>query len=586
MTFRNGRFDPEQKEEILNQLINGAEQAFGQELDTNSASVIRAFYDPVAEYLASQQTDIRDVVDAAQIDHATGSQLDLLAALIGVVRREAVPAKTRLQFQSDTPVAGSYTVPEGEVAQTDAVDAIRFETDYVTSIRQLDGFEDNDLSNYGGDSASFSIQTGTVFDGTYALEGSASSSGTIVDAGNEVEEGSVVHWQQRLAAGSVAGTVFAAENTDNHYRFVLDEPAGEARMEVLESGTVSQIDTAVSLTVPTGEWLDVKFDWENGGDFVLYIEDSSGNEVLSNTFEETTQTYTNGGIGFYTGDTVANEYWDVVQMSATSVDATAVEPGTDGNVGAETLVVMPSPPNGIDAVTNPRAASGGLDREQDDDFRTRAKTELSQGMRATLPAIINGVDKLTGTRSVTVITNDQPDADAEGRPPHSFEVVVDADSEYYEDIAERILDRKAAGDISVGGYAGSSVTREVELVNGQLKDITFSIPTQQQIYVDCDITKTDTYAGDEQVRDNIVQYTGGTLTSQDDIDGEIGVGDDVVYFQVVEAVMDVEGVHNITNLEVGTTSSPTGTSDIAIGDNETAYANANDNSLDITSSDA
>jgi hypothetical protein len=272
-------------------------------------------------------------------------------------------------------------------------------------------------------------------------------------------------------------------------------------------------------------------------------------------------------------------------MSEASADGTAVEAGTDGNVGAGTLTSLRDPPNGVVAATNPFPASGGLDEEPDDDFRNRAKTELSEGIRATLPAIINGIDKLKGTRSVTVVTNDSPSTDAEGRPSHSFEAIVDAEQQYYDDIAERILDRKAAGDISVGGYVGQNVTRTVELVNGQQKDISFSIPTQVQIYVDCDLEKTDTYAGNAQVRDNIVRYTGGTLTSSDEIDGEIGVSDDVIYFQIVEAIMDVEGVHNITNLEVGTSASPTGTSDVTISVNETAYANATDTSLDITASD-
>ena len=586
MTIQNGRFDPEQKEQILNQLIAGAESAFGQEFDTDSASVIRAFYEPIAEYLASQQEDIRDTLDSAQIDHADGDALDLLAALIGVTRREATAASARLTFSAGGPVSRTYSVPEGTVAQTDSVDAIGFSTDYPTAVKYLEGFEDGTVSDYGNDTGAFSTVTSPVYDGSYALQSSSSSTGTIVDAGNEVEEGSISHWRQYLNTGSVAGTCFAVKDELNHYRLVLDEPSGEVRVESLDNGTASTVDTAASATLPTGEWLDVEFDWQNDEDFVVYIEDSAGNEVLSTTFTESDKTYTNGGIGFYTGDTASNAYWDHVRMSEVSVDATATEKGTIGNVGSDSIIIMPDPPTGIGSVINDRPATGGLDREKDDDFRERAKTELSDGMRATLPAIINGLDKLEGTRSVTVIVNDSSSTDGAGRPSHSFEAIVDAESQYYDDIAERILDRKAAGDNPVGGYVGTEVTRNVELVNGQEIEVAFSIPTQIQIYVDCDLEKTETYAGDDQVRDNIVKYVGGTLTSLEEIDGELEVSDDVIYYQIVEAVMDVEGVHNITNLEVGTSASPTGTSDVTINTNEAAYADATDSSLDITSSDA
>lgn len=585
MTIQNGRFDPEEKEEILNQLIAGAESAFGQELDADATSVIRAFYEPIAEYLASQQEDIRDTLDSAQIEHAEGQALDLLAALIGVTRREATPASVRLTFDGGAPVTRDYAIPEGTVAQTDAVDAVKFDTNYATTLKYLEGFEDGTVSDYGNDTGAFSAVTSPVYDGTYALQSSSSSTGTIVDAGNEVEEGSVNHWRQYVNTGSVAGTCFAVKDELNHYRVILDEPAGEVRVESVDTGTATTVGSA-SVTLPTGEWLDVEFDWRNDEDFVLYIEDSAGNQVLSDTFTESDKTYTNGGIGFYTGDTASNAYWDHLRMSKVSVDATCTEAGTVGNVGGNSLIVMPDAPTGITSVTNRRAADGGLDRELDDDFRERAKTELSDGMRATLPAIINGLDKLEGTRSVTVIPNDSSSTDGEGRPSHSFEAIVDANSEHYYDIAERILERKAAGDNPVGGYVGTKVTRNVELVNGQEIEVAFSTPTQVQIYVDCDLTKKDTYAGDEQVKDNIVKYVGGTLSSLEEIDGELEVSDNVIYYQVVEAVMDVEGVHNITNLEIGTSSSPTGTSDVSIGTNESGYADATDSSMDITSSDA
>jgi hypothetical protein len=44
----------------------------------------------------------------------------------------------------------------------------------------------------------------------------------------------------------------------------------------------------------------------------------------------------------------------------------------------------------------------------------------------------------------------------------------------------------------------------------------------------------------------------------------------------------VDGVHDITNLEVDTDSTPTATSNISITDSEVATADATDSSLDIS----
>jgi len=84
MTVIDGTFDPDNKEQILDALVAGAETAFEESLDPDEASVIRGFYEAIAEYLATQQEDIASVLAASQIDNAEGDALDLLASLIGV----------------------------------------------------------------------------------------------------------------------------------------------------------------------------------------------------------------------------------------------------------------------------------------------------------------------------------------------------------------------------------------------------------------------------------------------------------------------------------------------------------------------
>ncbi len=81
----------------------------------------------------------------------------------------------------------------------------------------------------------------------------------------------------------------------------------------------------------------------------------------------------------------------------------AVEAGPDGNVNAETLVVMPTPPAGIDRVTNPTPTTAGHDSEPDDQLRERAKHALERSGNATLNAIRFAVLGVEGVQGTTVL---------------------------------------------------------------------------------------------------------------------------------------------------------------------------------------
>jgi len=585
MTFvENGRPNPQSTEEILDEMMLNAEEAFGKEFSAEEALALRSFYRPAAEYFAGQQDDLAEVLDSAQIDYAEGQALDLLAQLIGVRRKEARGASTRLQFQHDTPVSRDYSIPQGTGAQTDSAATVVFETDSATSLELFDDFEDNSLSNYTGDTGIASVQSSTVYEGSYALELSAST-GTVIDTGPTAAYGSRLHCRVNLPAGTEAGFLFGASDTDNYYSAVLDEAGGNIRLDVREGGSTSTIGS-VSQGLPAGEFLHLRVDWKPDGEFTITVFDAAGSELASADFSETEPTFESGGFGFQSYDANASKYFDNATTSRVAVDATATTTGSETNVSTGYVDIMSSSVSGVDEVTNIIPGTGGRDREEDDDYRERAKSELAEGLRATLPALINRIWGLPGTRTVSVIDNDTNSTDGDGRPGHSFEVVVDADSDTYDEVAETIVDTKAVGDTSVGGYAGTAVTRTVELSNEQTKDITFSTATEVTIYVDVTLDKTAEYGGDDQVKDNIVQYVGGVLLSGDAVSGELGVGDDVIYNKILGAVMDVAGVYDVTTLEVGTSSDPTGTSSLSISNTEMASIGSPDTEIGVTSNDA
>jgi uncharacterized phage protein gp47/JayE len=80
------------------------------------------------------------------------------------------------------------------------------------------------------------------------------------------------------------------------------------------------------------------------------------------------------------------------------VPVMALEPGTQGNIEPRTIVVMPTPPRGVDGVVNESALSGGKDAESDPQLRERARFALERSGNATLNAIkyaVLDVDTIT-----------------------------------------------------------------------------------------------------------------------------------------------------------------------------------------------
>lgn len=92
-----------------------------------------------------------------------------------------------------------------------------------------------------------------------------------------------------------------------------------------------------------------------------------------------------------------------------TVAVEAQQPGPEGNVNAETLTIMPTPPAGIDGVTNEDPIEGGLSAESDDRLRDRAKHALERSGNATLNAIKFAVLDVDGVEGVEVVDHHSDD---------------------------------------------------------------------------------------------------------------------------------------------------------------------------------
>jgi uncharacterized phage protein gp47/JayE len=88
----------------------------------------------------------------------------------------------------------------------------------------------------------------------------------------------------------------------------------------------------------------------------------------------------------------------------------AQQAGPDGNVNAATITIMPTPPPGVDGVTNESATGNGQDAEADDPLRERAKHALERAGNATTNAIKFAVLEVKGVEGVEVIDHDVDDS--------------------------------------------------------------------------------------------------------------------------------------------------------------------------------
>lgn len=618
MPIVNGDYEKLSETEIRNALEIELRNEFGQDIDLTESSVFSTLVAVLATTLNSnQEQSLQEVYESAFLDTATGEDLEKVVAIIGLQRRSAVHATGVERFISDQPVVQDYTIQAGTVVQTDSDNPIEFETVDPVTLAYVTGFENQDFSELSGDTGTgtFSFNTLDPYRGAAALEANATSGDHVWQDTETIYEGTEYRLRIQTGAGGVPIATFGVQDASNYYQVAVDEPAGELRIEKVEGGSISEtIDTNTGLTIPTGEYLDLEIDWRIDGQIQVELRDDNEGALAE---DDATSIGTVGGadsdpdnrwrsgfVGYKSGDATATKQFDESSTAAVSADIRATVGGVEGNVGSSSITVAPSPPNGVDNVTNVFPTGNtdfldlsgvpfiiGKDEEEDDELRERARESVSGGGDATHDAIVDTLlNDVEGVTSVTVFENKtaNDNTGGGGLPPHAFEAVVFGGSDL--DVAQAIFEKKALTANDYGGANGTLVTQNVTSeVNGQTFSIEFSRPAELQVDFDMDLVVDDTYIGDDDLRDLIVEYVGGVLSDGTEAVG-LGVGDDVRIDRIEDIVVgDDTGVIGFdTGASVeDVTTTPAKTTDgnglevVDVGANEVAQTDATDGSITI-----
>lgn len=239
-----------------------------------------------------------------------------------------------------------------------------------------------------------------------------------------------------------------------------------------------------------------------------------------------------------------------INQATVDLEATVDGP-TQGQAG--TINVIVNPVSGLDRGLNVQDAIIGRDVETDNEARARRAQTLQAAGAGTPEAIEARLRDLTGVTDAFVFENQTLIADTDGRPPKSFEAVVNGGLE--QDIIDLLWLVKPAGIATFGQITGTATDSQ-----GQPQTISFSRPTQLDIFVEVDLTvdpNTFPSNGLASARDAIV-----------DRGNQFGIGGDVIVIPTLICALDnIPGILDI-DIRIGTSPSPTSDANIPVAVNE------------------
>lgn len=226
------------------------------------------------------------------------------------------------------------------------------------------------------------------------------------------------------------------------------------------------------------------------------------------------------------------------------------------NPANNTIIQILTPVYGWHNVTNTSVAVLGDDPETDNQLHIKQQRETSNTSYSQVDALYAGITNLAGVDYVRIYQNWTLETDDKGIPAKTIAAVVDGGD------TEAIANVMWLKAPMLSNYAGN-LEPPVTMFDrfGLAYQITFYRPEKVPVYIDLDITITDAsiYPADayDQIKQNIIDYAAYGLNSSNGFPP----GSPVIYSRLYTPINEVPGF-KINHLYIGTSASPTGTSDL------------------------
>lgn len=233
------------------------------------------------------------------------------------------------------------------------------------------------------------------------------------------------------------------------------------------------------------------------------------------------------------------------------IEVSCTEAGSIGNIHAGSINKVVNPDANITAVEGVECLTAGADEEGDTELRERFKAAMAGAGSCNENAIRAAILRVPTVQYAAVIANNTNEADADGRPPHSFEAYVLGGNDYEQEIAQAIYQKRPVGIQMVGNKA---VT--ITDVSGNDFVVNYSPAPNIAVTVRATLKVSAAFTADgaELVRSKVADYI-----------NSLGIGNSLVLSSIYGHIYAVAGVAEVTKLELSTDGGNTySTSNVAV----------------------
>lgn len=250
----------------------------------------------------------------------------------------------------------------------------------------------------------------------------------------------------------------------------------------------------------------------------------------------------------------------VIGVTGTSVfTATCASPGAITALAAS-ITTIATPFSGWISVTNTLPAVPGLPLELDSTLRARQALSVALPSMTRLAGTVAAIAQTSGVSRYNVLENPTGSVDSNGTPAHSITAVVEGGTDLA--VATAIYNNRGIG-CYVNGTTSVSVT---DPNTGNTMTMRFARPTYSPVYVSLNVHSLAGYttATTQAIKTAIAAYL-----------NSLQIGQSVVLSELYGAALSVRPnpdapMFSIRALTLGLSSSPSGTTDIALAYNEVA----------------